>query len=350
MIGAPETKMNSYALTQGIAPKIIDGIEVYSSKSSIDTETAASIAELFKELYVTYPDEVLQEPSLLQQQVKDGKWIAFIARDENKKVIGHAALIAGSDGAFDLGRLVVSKEAQGQSLGKKLVDARLAYASSAHDIQVLHSETVTSHTKTQRFCEQEGFVPTGLHLAKFTQFFEGDQQRESILMVTKVMDEQVKSNRAVFLPERYANLAGDLYNALGCSRKIMRTNCHDSLLPDKPTLHVDNNDLKGFGLTVIKANAAVDTEALTQVASQASKDAEFVEFKLDCSHPASIGQALALRSMGFIFGGIAPGKSSDYLIMQQMKSCPKSSLNLVKLHSPHSEKLRSEIRTLEGLD
>ncbi len=337
----------------GVAPSALSRVLVHTKDNPISLQDAAKISDLFKQLYVSYQqcDPILREPAAIVEKVKGGDWNCFLIKSPEGELLAHAATLREGDGVYSIGRLVVNPKAQGQGLARVMTEARMLFLeqlAKTGAVQVIQSEPVTSHPLTQKLGESYGLKPTGLYLSMYSSFFQTAQARESVAILTRIMNPEIRSKRQVYIPQCYVPVCSSIYTELGCVRSS-RSHNEVGTPTETPTIRVDNSDLPGFGISYISIAGNVSPLELSRVIKdQQSQKAEFIKVKIDLANPMAIEQILTVRALGGAFGGIETLPKGDNLVMQISPGLSIPAAGDLILHTPTLRQIFKDQVKIDG--
>ena len=120
--------------------------------------------------------EVLNNP--LSYVLYPGGQIFMAVRDEEP--VGCCALIPMEDGSFELAKMAVAEQQQGQGIGRKLLNGAIEYAKS-RSIRRLYIETNSSLSNAIHLYESSGFRHVPPELIQPSPYARADVHMEMTL-------------------------------------------------------------------------------------------------------------------------------------------------------------------------
>ena len=289
---------------------------------------------------------------MLCQKISDGELISFVAHGPDGTLLGHAALVSYGDHSFEFGRDVVSPNARGYGLSKFLVQERLQYLhehGTSLNIDSAVSETVTGHERSQHTYLKNDFVPTGVFAGIYTDFFARGV-RETTILKTRILNEALKDQRTVYLPQEYMLLAAYTYHALDAHRDICSdlTSITEPSEPASYSLHTD--DVDGFGMIKGKIHSEGTLEDLIQeVSCMMHQGVQYAAVGIPLHREDALLQIKRLQEAGFVYCGIQTEKDSDILYVQRIPDCWLTASESLCIVSPHAKLLVAFIKKEQEL-
>lgn len=325
--------------------------DLFSQYAVPDQETVAGLLQCFRNVYGSgYQFDELQAYDTYSRCHSSGDWISVIARDVTGIPVGHASVIKKEAGVVELGRLFIDPEVQGQGLGRLLSALQMDIVQELHasgKISVVIAEPVTTHQSSQRLYAEHNLETAGYFESRYTDFFSKGY-RESVLRLTRVLDDSIKSNRTVYLPATLATIASELYASLGCERCIQVQPPTRRDRAQSQQLVIDMEELKAFGAVSLQPDSGRSPLTVVSDAGTAfAHGAHYVEVRINTMHPASLGQINALRLAGFYFAALEPYPAGDFVVLQRLKNGRDASVNAAgnSFYKPNAHSLVQRIES-----
>lgn len=323
--------------------------DLFSQYRAPDQETVAGLLKSFLHIYGSgYRFDELQDFESYSRCHSTGDWISVVARDSTGTPVGHASVIKKETGVVELGRLFIDPAVQGQGLGRLLSAIQMDIVNEQHaggKVSVVIAEPVTTHQSSQKLYAEYNLEASGYFESRYSDFFSKGY-RESVLRITRVLDDSIKSSRAVYLPATFQTIASELYATLGCERSIQ---VHNSAVRDRAQsqqLIVDSEELEAFGaISLQPGSARSPLTVVSDTGTAFARGAQYVEVRIDITHPDSLDQVNALRLAGFYFAAIEPYPGGDFLVLQRLKSGHDSAVNAAgnSFYTPNANALVQSI-------
>lgn len=314
-----------------------------SAETGCSLEAAAEISALFDRAYgARYHQSVTNDPSSVKRSIEQGSWVACVYRDDaSGGVVAHGALLRSGD-QWRLARVLVDQSARGLGLGDKLTVALLGYADSQSDeiASPVVTESVTAHHGTQKIFAEVDFVPLGLLVSKFNDYFNTGHRESAVLMGRAVT---TKAER-VFVPSSVAPLVEEIFrwHNITTGVKTGDDRCGTQIgtnLPGAASFAFDSH----MSIARISVGAAADIHELTKLIDKArEEEAIFTELKVEVSTPDGYALSETAISQGFVFAGIEPHRNGVWLILQSGEGIAERAAHL-NLFSPEARRLQEFI-------
>jgi hypothetical protein len=169
-----------------------------------------------------------------------------------------------------------------------------------------------------------------------------------VLRLTKILSEDIKAERTVFLPPTLQPIAEQIYAHLGCTRDIQMFAEGARDRTQSSDLNVHEEEFDAFGILSLEPGTARSPLTVVKDTGDALvRGAEYIDVKIDISHPDSLAQVNALRLAGFYFAALEANPSGDFLVMQRLSNDHSSEI------CPHVSEFFSEnaaelVQSLDG--
>jgi len=272
----------------------------------------------------TYPARDFYDPDKLRAFMREGLLRSQIAVTQEGEVVGHVGIMLdaigdvtadavagfvapeyrGSDTMFRLGLNMYTVQHDLNLIGLQL------YALMLHNI---------THKKVLAIGGVEaGFLPAHFPKSISPKGFERADDKRRVPAMFMYVPLRPAPPRDVYLPERYADIIGNVYKQLKYARSLARRLKTQS--QKSASFSIDKKS--GLGIVQIKVRKAGDdlSESIARLNKQARREGyEIVYVDLPLCDPASAATIDGLRSLGFFYGGVVVERGGgDMLRMQSL--------------------------------
>jgi hypothetical protein len=181
---------------------------------------------------------------------------------------------------------------------------------------------VTGHEGSQRTYKNTlGFVPCGIGALKYPDVF-GRGQRESVVLMVKIVNPEIRCDRPLYVPGELNPLVGEIFNNLGCARTFEKTVVAPTGLD---TLNFAVRDKRqvgqiGFDFCPEKTDAVHDVTMADDLVRTMRDEDDIHHFsaRMSLQDPRTPALARLLAENGFTFSHIEPRGSRDILELQKI--------------------------------
>jgi hypothetical protein len=318
----PQDSKTVHAESQGKKPDVEFAISTFTPNNPPDLETAQAVKDLFIRVYGdTHNRPFLQSPQNFVDEVATGGFISFVARDSGGKVVAHTAVVNLGEKVVEIDLQLADPAVRGNRVGSVLKDLALQKIMDLHaegQVDVIRADCVTSHPITQKYAERIELKTVGLFDRKYYDFF-GKGNLESVVQLERLLNQDIKQQRDVYLPPTMTVMADNIYRQHGCKREISHAYDYAGALEiPAAKLTCDKHEIQAFNALTITANPGVSPFELSQAVNNAFKDGiQHVSVRLDIGHPAALDQINALRANGFYYASLHMRQNGDFLVLQK---------------------------------
>lgn len=283
---------------------------------------APGVAELFRLIYGEgYPVKVYYDPEALIAANRDGSIISSVARTPEGRVVGHNALFnhVPHPKCHESGAGLVHPEFRVADLFNRMV-AHGVQVGPRFGLETVWAEPVCSHVYSQKLCHGQNFITMALEVGLMPA---AAYAKETKLpwRVSNLIDfvTLVPQDRAVYLPERYAQEITELFADFDDRRHFLPA---DRPLPAGVASRLENRiiDFAQVARMSLHQPGADLHAALDQAeAEAAARGVVTIQVWLNLGQ-ACVGAAVEeLRSRGYFLGGPLPGWfGHDGLLLQRL--------------------------------
>lgn len=277
----------------------------------LESEEAALLSSLIRRCYGdTYIDPSYYDAAAVRKRLASGQLHSIGALTEQGVLVGHMGIMRRTHGGItaDAGMTLVDPSFRGRGIAR-LVARGLAQQAISMGLVGVHDYPVTVHAATQRIGAGFG-VDTGLMLGNVPADVDFQQidtpsrgARTSSLICWLPLGRG--EERAVHLPERYAELIRSLYAAAYLPRTVHQERA--TLLAGDSSLE-ENYDPRRRILRISVLRAGSDLREQVEHARRdaVERGALVAHVDLSLGDPSSPAAAAALRALGFFFAGLLP--------------------------------------------
>lgn len=303
-------------------------VQHFGPGNQVDLEIAAGIARLYDVIYGSrYISPLYSNPQRICTEINEGRWHAFVGFDVDGAVAGQVGLMIKADATLELGRDVVDPAARLRGSYKQLVRSREGFIdrivkSGLHAVEYQWAESVTGHEGSQRTYKNTlGFVPCGVGALKYPDVF-GRGQRESVVLMVKVVDPVIRHDRPVYVPGGIRFIVGEIFENLSC----VRTFAPQPLIPagiEQMQFAVRDKRAVGqigFDFTPEPSDHAHHVVLIDDFVRQMRDEGGIHHFsaRLNLQDPRTPALAQLLAADGFTFSHVEPRRSADILELQKL--------------------------------
>lgn len=311
----------------------------------MEPEDAAGLSACIKRCYGdSYPKRIMYDPAALAEKVQQRGYNGVVAVADGS-VIGHIGFSWPDPRAtaVEAGTTVVDPDYRGGGLMRRLSELLRHNIVADGAYGFIHFPT-TAHAVMQKASLRSGGCETGIMLAYLppeARDLEIGGSGEDRLAVTVVYEPLSEAPvRAVYLPERYADLIAGFADHL----RLERRSAGPSVIPAGPTairsISEAYRKLERWSVDHIGDDFDVAVQSRL-----AAGDARLIHVDLGMDQPALNLAVEVLKATGFAFAAWMPGwGQSDVLRLQILKQSSQGELH-PSLESPAANALAALIRS-----
>jgi len=289
-------------------------------------EDAPGVAELFRLVYGEgYPVKTYYEPEALLAANREGSIISSVARTPEGRVVGHTALFnhVPHPKCHESGAGLVHPEFRVADLFGRMCSHGVEVGGPRFGVEVVWGEPLCTHLFSQKMCHSLGWITMALEVglmpaATFAKEAKLDWRVSNIMDFVSL----VHRDRAVYLPERYAQPITELYAGFDDQRHFLTA---DRPLPAGVATRLENRiiDYAQVARISLHQPGADLHAALDQAEAEAeARGVVTIQVWLNLGQ-ACVGAAVEeLRSRGYFLGGPLPGWFGDDGLLLQRLSEP----------------------------
>lgn len=338
-----QTPLVSAALPVSAASSTILGplaeVQYFNSARPLPLEAAGQLAGLYQGIYGSrYISPLYSDPKRICAEIGEGRWHACVGFDGDGRIAGQVGAMLRADGTLELGRDVVDPAARMKGSYRQLVLSRQLYIqqlskSLGLSIDYQWAESVTGHLGSQRTYQNTlGFTPCGLGALKYPDVF-GRGQRESVVLMVRLMNPEIQSERPVYLPYSLRDISKGIFDALGCGRLFAPYPVNVTGLERAPfriRIQPEVGQVS-FDFTANSLEATQETGVIPDLILDLRKgdDVQHLSAKLNLQDPLTPMLVGLLELEGFVFGHIEPHLNADVLVLQRPLSDSKLAIELI---------------------
>ncbi len=301
------------------------GLEIRPMRES---DAAELVRCIYRTYGYSYKSALMYEPREIVRALRRGQMHSVVATTPAAGVVGHMAIFfeRPGDAIPEAGRLVVDPRFRGHGIAGRMAKARLEMAIE-RKLPGFWSEAVTNHPYSQREVIAEGGAEVGLliggspPIAGMVGFDEASATLRGTLMAAYTP--LAPTAETVHVPERHAEMLGELIDRLGLEREIAHGAEPEATAKTKLTSSVE----PAYGLASLRVHAVgadVHDHVADQLEALEAFDIGVVQLDLPLSDPGTPMAAEALERLGFCFAAWMPRfeEGSDGLRLQRIGSHP----------------------------
>ena len=313
--------------------------------SQITPADAEDIAKLIYRTYgYTYSKEDLYFPKKIAKTLLGKEKLGIIVRNDEGLAVGYFAVLKKQDSNIgEVGEAVVSSSYRKRGIMSKMMEHLISIARE-HKLSGIFGKAVTLHPVSQKVNHKFGFKTTALLMTdsikvKFKGFHEDYPQPISV--VVDFLPLIKKSNKIVYLPEKYRDIILETYEELGISVTLQ-----EPLTPkmsEKSDISLNINYTDASALLVVRKYGpdfrSVFGDMLKSLEEQEDLNTIYLDLPLENS--ATPTQYQTIKDFGFIYSGLVPlfHEEADFLRLQ--KVFYPMDLDLIEAYSEFGKKIKS---------
>lgn len=314
-------------------------VQYFNSARSLPIEIAEQLAGLYQGIYgCRYISPLYSDPKRICAEISEGRWHACVGFGCDGKVAGQVGAMLRADGTLELGRDVVDPSARMKGSYRQLVLSREHYiqqltSTLGLNIDYQWAESVTGHLGSQRTYQNTlGFTPCGLGALKYPDVF-GRGQRESVVLMVRLMSPAILSERPVYLPFSLREISKGIFDALECQRLFAPYPVNPTGLERTPFVTKIQTEVGQISFDFATKSSGVTREAaiIPDVIAALRQDqaVQHLSAKLNLQDPLTPMLVELLEVEGFVFGHIEPHLQADVLVLQRPLSDSKLAIELI---------------------
>ncbi len=302
----------------------------------------------------TYIYDTIYYPERVIELNRTGRMISAVAvTEEEEELMGHAALTMGEhDNIAEIGVAFVYPRFRGMKCLERMTEELIRKACEL-SLEGIFVQAVTSHVYSQKSAHRFGMKDTALLLLRispmaFKEIKEGETGKETLLVCYRQLKERVDKKK--YIPERYAEIAGKIYDSLGFEKEFSNPGVVGDL-NRKTNISVKADVYNTATMRVIEYGYDFLDSMKKHIKNICLNRIDSIYIYLDLTEPFTYSAGEHLAEMGFFFAGIMPGhEGRDQLIMQYLNNCMvdydsisidsetgRDILNLIKEEDPNRE-------------
>jgi serine/threonine-protein kinase RsbW len=275
-----------------------------------------------------YPHRAFYDADEIRRLLSRELLHSAVAVDGEGEVVAHLGVVLERRGSrtADMVLGIVDSRFRGHTLSVR-VGIVLAQEFQRLGLIGLYMYATTAHAISQKLTLANSSIETGVLLGYLPEATSSMQRPSdppgwripSIMLYLPLAEAPA---RTAYVPERYREVASDIYARAGLERRLVEAG---SSLPDAPTRLRSVLDTARSLARVVIETAGTDlvsavSEALRDVGSSA---ADIVHIDLRISDPSTPESAEMLRQLGFFFGGVLPElRDGDVIRLQSTTERP----------------------------
>ncbi|NGP88808.1 GNAT family N-acetyltransferase [Fodinibius halophilus] len=315
--------------------------------SQITPSDAEDIAKLIYRTYeYSYSKEDLYYPKKIEKTLLGKEKLGVITRNQNGMAIGYFAVLKKEDSnVAEVGEAVVSPDYRRRGIMSSMME-QLILTAKEHQLDGLYGKAVTLHPVSQRVNHKYNFITTALMLAESNNIvFKGfdEEYPQPVSVVIDYLPLFETEGKKVYLPEPYADILLETYNELGVS--VSRDYESSPTMAEKSDIQLTIDYQDNTSLIVVNRYGSdfntVLSNMLESLQEQENPNAVYIDLPLENS--ATPEQFDIVKSLGFIYCGLAPmfHQDSDYLRLQKINTALE--LELIEIFSDFGQKIKALI-------
>ncbi len=298
----------------------------------------------------TYPYENLYFPDKVARLNQSGKLVSMVARLEDGRIIGHAALARETYDKknAELGLGFTHPAYRGLGILNSLLNALIEKAKE-EKIQAIYGMTVTTHIYSQKAAHHFGMndctlLVSKVPVLKFKNIEESDHPRESIMIAFRFLNPP--SSVVVYPPKRHKTMIEKIFRNIKLNAEIRGPEYSIKDLTDRRSLLEVKTDAKFITATIQVDHCGKHTvkkvaEDLKQFCVERF---ETIYLRLNLNDPFSAILCPEFEKLGFFFAGIHPGDGSVSFLVLQYLNNQHVDYNLMDFDSDFGKQLANYVR------
>ena len=287
------------------------------------------VAQLFHTVYGdSYPVADYYIPEAIERLNAEGKVLTVVARLSSGAVAGQGAYYQSSPpnkALFEFGQLLVAPEYRNTSVAARITMEMNRLSRTMSQAQGFFGEAVCTHFVTQKLVKKHCYAECGLEISLMPAGAYAKEgagaQRVSCLLGARVDRDR---HAALHLPECYRKELELILGGFSLDREIVfsRSDAPDGALS---SLESETFDFAGVERVQALTVGADFPERVLQLDQEAKRRGLAVlQVFVNAGKSGTAFAAQALRSRGFVFGGLIPlWFGSDGLLMQKFYQEPE---------------------------
>ena len=321
----------------------------------INPEDAIEVTSCIYSAYgYTYARDIVYYPDQFYELHKDGKLQCAVLETPDGQVASTVILDrdTGFAGACELLGLATKKEYQRLGITSLLFDFIIKEEIKNNKALVsIFGEAVTNHPYSQKTCEKEGFIPTGIFfglvpdIVKFTGFSKQDKDRvapriSAIYYVKQIAPWQEKT---LFVAEKDQGIVGKIFDQLNQPVRLNTTATKPTL--DKSIISTTFVDKLDIGLLKI-STLGEDIQKCVQAETLCLKSmgAKVIVAYLNMLDESAVWATDELVAVGFDFTGVMPGNDTFQPMMLQYFSGLVFDSEQIVIENPVGQKILEHVK------
>lgn len=319
---------------------------VFSAEQCPSLEQCGQIARMFLETYgERYPNQRLMQAETIREDIAAGKYVilALSTGAGRIKAIGGLSpfnevpeFFGHSEKIFEIGKLIVSRQDQGQGLCTRLLPSLIEYAVN-QGASSLVSFAFTSHDFSQRALSKVGFQTVGINVGEWPVIFDS-AERESAVVMHLALDSGVMAERRAYVPAYLEDAANLAFGSSGCSRTF---DVDSRGAPALESVKSERADLATQSVQFMLKGEQDISNIIAASNSYLAAGFHHVLVSVQLQDSAAVEIIDRLSADGFRFASIIPLKLADVLTLQKMSAQGES---VVLAHSASKAMLTEIMR------
>jgi hypothetical protein len=297
-------------------------------------EDAPALRECFRRCYgESYVVAEFYDPAATAARVRDGRLRSVVAVTDAGEIVGHMGITVRDPRArtVDAGNSIVDPRLRGRQIVARLAAGAIDLCREGGFIGFHHYPT-TVHPIMQKLAVQGGGTETGImldYIPSGTEYreIEGGARADRPAVVVVYQPLAPTPPREVFVPERYAAIAQEIYARGRFPRTVRR---EPATLPSAASeVRVASDARRGL-VRIAVDRIGADLHAKVAAALAERRDAAVSHADLPLAAPEVAAAVEILRELGFSFCAILPEYlEGDVLRLQRSASANAPSPDLV---------------------
>jgi serine/threonine-protein kinase RsbW len=277
----------------------------------------------------SYPFRAFYDADEIRSLLSRELLYSAVALDRQSEVVAHLGMVLERRGARtgDMVLGIVDSRFRGRQL---ILQTGLCLAQAFAHLGLigLYQFATTAHAISQRLVIATSSIETGVLLGYLPEATSSMQRptdplgwRIPSIMLYLPLGEAPA--RTAYVPERYREVASDIYSRIGLERQLVEA---DADLSDEPTrLRLVLETARSLTRIVVERAVRDLVFEVSKVLQEvASSDAQIVHLDLRLSDPSTPRSVELLRGLGFFFGGILPElRDGDVIRLQSAREEPR---------------------------
>lgn len=314
-----------------------------------DISDAQEITDLVKEVYGDkFPVETAYDPIKLISAVKEEKFISFIARNTNNRIVGFTAVypIAPYRGVREMGFTITRPQDRNQGVSVLLYEYGLTEVAKQFGIELMYGEAVCNHTFTQRAAIKltVPVVETGLAIDLMpAEAYLKEQSAAGRVAAVCIFGVIARKPHTVYIPAVYSESLPFIYQKIEDERTLLPAT---DTLPAENKTQISVHTVGSSSMSrLVIGEVGVDFDQVfeRQENNLIKKGNTVIQVWLKLASP-EVGAAVnILREKGYFLGGVLlRWFDEDGLLMQKIVGKPN--WEGIYLHTERMNKVYSFIR------